>query len=39
MNGTYMTDTNDSSVVGYQITSLSRTELILINENGEKQNW
>jgi len=31
-----LTDTNDGSVEVYQITSLTRTELILINEDGEE---
>ena len=31
-----LTDTTDGSVEVYQITSLKRTELILINEDGEE---
>ncbi len=33
-----LTDTNDGSVVVYQFASHSRTELILINANGEETN-
>jgi len=35
-NELILTDTNDGSVEIYQITSLTRTELILINEDGEE---
>ncbi len=31
-----LTDTNDGSLEVYQITSLTRTELILVNEQGEE---